>query len=357
MTTPNFTISANATANDIKLRDLIENLLIVLNEKEKDIIEKRFALHSQNKQTLEQIGKKFSVTRERIRQIEKNALKKLTRNAQNTNLKILNEYAKVIIKKNAGIMTEDKITAAVINSLSNISATEINELKLALALDADLDKIPNTINYEPNWRIKTIPFQLIKELTQVGIKVLNERNDVIEPTQLAVKVQEKLSQKVDPELIVSTLSIDKRIKFTEKGIGLKTWRHINPRTLRDKINFILSREEKPLHFVKISNLISEYRFDNKMVNTQAVHNELIRNKDFILIGRGIYALSKWGYSEGTVSEIIEKVLAGKKVLTRDEIIKEVLKQRQVKTITIYLNLKNKPVFKKVGKDSYTLVKQ
>ncbi|EKD63619.1 MAG: RNA polymerase [uncultured bacterium] len=357
MTTPNFTVSTTATANDIKLKDLVENLLIVLNEKEKDIIEKRFALHNQPKQTLEQIGKKFSVTRERIRQIEKNALKKLTRNAQNTNLKILNAYAKEIIKKNAGIMTEESITAAVINTLPNISTTEINELKLALALDADLDKIPNTINYEPNWRLKTIPFQLIKEITQVGIKVLNENNDIMEPIGLATKVLEKLSQKTDPELITNTLRIDKRIKFTENNsIGLKTWRHINPRTLRDKINFILAKENKPLHFVEISNLITEYQFDNKTVNTQAVHNELIRNKDFVLIGRGIYALSKWGYSEGTVSEIIEKILAGGRVLTREEIISEVLKQRQVKTITIYLNLKNKPYFKKVGKDSYTLVK-
>lgn len=356
MSTPNFTVNNNATASDINLSELIENLLIVLNEKEKHIIERRFALHQTKKQTLEQIGQKFSVTRERIRQIEKNALKKLTRNAQNTNLRTLNEYAKTVIAKHAGIMTEEKLTATILNSLKNISATEINELKLALALDPDLEKISNTINYEPNWRLKTIPFQLVKEVTQLGIKALQANGDVMSGPDLAKEVSTKLSEKKSPEFIANTMEIDKRIKFTEKGIGLKTWRHINPRTLRDKIKFIFDRESKPLHFVKIANLISDSGFDKKTVNTQAVHNELIRNDDFILIGRGIYALSKWGYKSGTVADVIEGILEGGKIMSREEIIKNVLKQRQVKTITIYLNLKNKSQFKRVGRDSYKLEK-
>ena len=215
MTTPNFTINLGATAADIKLGELIKNLLIVLNEKEKHIIERRFALNQNKKQTLEQIGQKFSVTRERIRQIEKNALKKLSRNAQNTNLRTLNDYAKSIIKKNAGIATEEALVATILNSLKNISATEVNELKLALALDTELEKISNTINYEPNWRLKTIPFQLIKEITQVGIKVLNENGDVTEPAKLAKQVLEKIGEDIQPELVANTMRIDKRIKFTD----------------------------------------------------------------------------------------------------------------------------------------------
>ncbi len=352
--TPNFTVNNNVTAGDIQLRELIGNLLIVLNDKEKHIIEHRFALNQQKKQTLEQIGQKFSVTRERIRQIEKNALKKLARNAQNTDLRTLNEYAKSIIKKHAGITTEEGLTAIILNSLENISAAEINELKLALALDPELEKISNTINYEPNWRLKAIPFRTVKDITETSIKVLRAKKDVMTAEELIAKATEKLSAQVEPQLIVSTLKIDKRIKFTESGIGLKSWRHINPRTLRDKIQFILQKENKPMHFVKIANLISDSEFDKKTVNTQAVHNELIRNNDFVLIGRGIYALSTWGYKPGTVSDIIEKILEGGKTMSREDIIKAVLKQRQVKTITIYLNLKNKKQFKKVGKDSYTL---
>ncbi len=48
-----------------------------LTEREKYIIEHRFGLHGDKKETLESIGKKFKVTRERIRQIETEAISKL----------------------------------------------------------------------------------------------------------------------------------------------------------------------------------------------------------------------------------------------------------------------------------------
>ena len=94
----------------------------------------------------------------------------------------------------------------------------------------------------------------------------------------------------------------------------------------------------------------------KTINVQAVHNELIRDNAFVLIGRGIYALRKWGYEDGTVSDVVAGILKEKGPLTRDQIIAEVLKKRQVKRITILLNLKNKPIFERVGRDAYGLKK-
>ena len=74
----------------------------------------------------------------------------------------------------------------------------------------------------------------------------------------------------------------------KNGIGLSNWRHINPK--RFAIRFCTARIGKPLHFVEIANRITDAHFDKKVVNVQAVHNELIRYDQFVLIGRGIYAL-------------------------------------------------------------------
>ena len=76
-----------------KVQDLINGLMIVLSDKEKFIIENRFSLNDKPKLTLENIGQHFSVTRERIRQIEKNALKKLERNVNNTPLFVVTQLA------------------------------------------------------------------------------------------------------------------------------------------------------------------------------------------------------------------------------------------------------------------------
>jgi hypothetical protein len=96
-------------------------------------------------------------------------------------------------------------------------------------------------------------------------------------------------------------------------------------------------------------------FDSKRVNLQAVHNELIRCSDFVLIGRGIYALKEWGYQSGTVLEVIESVLKDAKEMEQEEIVKAVLERRQVKRITILLALKNAAKFTRVGRKQYRLV--
>jgi DNA-directed RNA polymerase delta subunit len=110
-----------------------------------------------------------------------------------------------------------------------------------------------------------------------------------------------------------------------------------------------------MHFNDISKAIKGSEFKRKNVTTQAIHNELIKDGRFVLIGRGIYALKEWGYSKGTVSDIISDVLkqAGEP-LHRDEIVKRVLESRQVKETTILLNLQGKSQFKRVAKATYTL---
>jgi RNA polymerase primary sigma factor len=58
-------------------REDIENALGALPERERQVIELRFGLNGEQPRTLEEVGREFGVTRERIRQIENNTLKKL----------------------------------------------------------------------------------------------------------------------------------------------------------------------------------------------------------------------------------------------------------------------------------------
>jgi len=130
---------------------------------------------------------------------------------------------------------------------------------------------------------------------------------------------------------------------------------VNPKNIRDKIYVILYEKGKPLHFNDISEAIKDSEFKRKDVTTQAIHNELIKDSRFVLIGRGIYALKEWGYEKGTVADIITEVLKkAKEPLHRDEIVKRVLKSRHVKETTILLNLQGKPQFKRVAKATYAL---
>jgi hypothetical protein len=119
---------------------------------------------------------------------------------------------------------------------------------------------------------------------------------------------------------------------------------VNPKTLFDKILFVLNKNSGPMHFTEISNAIIDNKFDNKKVSQQAVHNELINKKEFVLVGRGVYALKEWGFTKGTVSDVIKEIIEENGPTEYHKLITSVLERRHVKPITIQININNKKIF-------------
>ena len=70
-------ISPETNAERVMLKERIQGLLLGLKEREKKVLELRFGINDDHPRTLEEVGKELNVTRERIRQIEDKALRKL----------------------------------------------------------------------------------------------------------------------------------------------------------------------------------------------------------------------------------------------------------------------------------------
>lgn len=352
-------MSKGSNEASINLSDAIEEMFLVLTDKEKDVIVKRFSLDNKPRRTLESIGKSFSVTRERIRQIEKIALNKLKRTVQTTKLRIVNEKAERIIREQGGLFLENKLVSEILNEMASNDIVDANIIKLALNINPDVVKIEKNNLYKPFWMLHDLSSSIIDDTVKMGIKVLKKKGDVMKDAKLIVQIRQLMGEKmeghIDP-MIISAMEIDRRIKRLKGEFGLMEWRHINPRSIRDKAYIVLKREKKPLHFVEIANKISEAGFDKKVVTVQAVHNELIRYDQFVLVGRGLYALKEFGYKRGTVADIIEELLKKRSPLTKQEIIDGVLAQRHVKKGTISLNLQKNPQFVRVGRAVYQFKK-
>jgi len=349
--------SNSQTYDRMNLAEIIEDMFMVLTQKEKEVIVKRFSLDNKPKQTLEKIGQSFSVTRERVRQIEKIALNKLRRTVDNTKLSFINKMAKLVLSESGGVLLESTLVAKVLNKIGSAQDIDANIVRLAFNINSDLEKIEKNNVFKPFWKLKSVPFENIKVVIEAGINVLNKKGDVYEDHKFSEEVSQLLQQRgvqVEPNFIVSAMEVDRRVKKVEEGVGLTSWRHINPRSIRDKAYIVLKKANEPLHFVEIANRIASFGFDKKVVTTQAVHNELIRYDQFVLVGRGLYALKEWGYKKGTVADIIEGLLRKKAPLTKQEIISGVLKQRRVKKGTISLNLQKNPQFVRVGRAVYDL---
>ncbi len=346
----------NLTETLVELDGIVNNLLLLLSDKEKFVIRKRFNLDGKGRRTLEEVGQEFAVTRERIRQIEKNALAKMKRNVFNTSLKDLHLQTLSVVRGHGGLIRKDSLITNLVRDLVPRDKFKRGSMDLALNLHDEIGFVGNTINFYPYAREQNIHDFSLKSMSDQMLNQMRKYGDA--------RPLEKIHSDLQPVLtdfnfgvngLRSLVHIDKRMTLLDNDlIALVEWRHINPRTLRDKILYVLRNHKKPVHFGDIAKKIEENNFDNRSINLQAVHNELIRHDQFVLIGRGIYALAEWGYESGTVADVIEAILKEKKELSQDEIVDIVLKKRQVKKITVVLALKNSERFTRLGRKHYRL---
>ena len=327
------------------------SLKIIEQDREKEIISRRFGLKGR-KETLEQIGEMLSITRERVRQLEKAILIRLQIAAEEGEIPELAPAEKLLVRN----LTEMGRVAK-LSDLANkvygekVTVREQTGINFIATFSKSLTVVDDNDKYYSAVGIADYGNSLeIRNKVDAIVKLIRENK---KPMTL-----DELDEKLDyehPDHIRAVASISKSLACLNGVWGLAKWPSVNPKNIRDKIFVILEAKKQPMHFSEIAKEIKESNFKRKNVTVQAIHNELIKDPRFVLIGRGIYALSSWGYKKGTISDIIQSILEkSEEPLTREEIVKRVLKTRKVKETTILLNLQNKRLFKKVDKNLYTL---
>lgn len=333
----------------LNVESVVKDILNTIErEREREIIARRFGLFDR-RETLEQIGELLGITRERVRQLEKAVITRLKSTGQDL----------PHIKEVEGVLTDHLTQMGKVARISDISARLSKENSRT-----DQARVAFLANLSPN--IAVIDdndhffhaIGLAAEHTEKGIrdrvnKIIDAIKAIGEPTDINA-VAEKVGNQ-DVKHTKALAGISKNIATLNGRWGLVKWPMVNPKNIRDKIYVILHDNKKPMHFNEIAEAIKGSNLRRKDVTTQAIHNELIKDQRFVLIGRGIYALKEWGYKKGTVADVIAEVLRKEGgPLHRDEIVRRVLKSRQVKETTILLNLQGKSQFKRVAKATYTL---
>ena len=326
-------------------------LTIIDQDRERKIVEKRFGLNGP-KETLETIGEALSVTRERVRQLEKVILLRLRIAAKEGNIPDLAAAEKIIIRNLAELGRVARLSVLSEKLLGRPATTSEKSSLLFLAdVSPSLTIIPENDRFYASVAIADFG-------DEKGIKAkVTEIVDLIKAKKAPLSLDEldELLTYEHPSQIAAVASVSKQLSTLNGLWGLSKWPTVNPKNIRDKIYVVLEAKQQPMHFSDIATAIAESNFKRKNVTTQAIHNELIKDPRFVLIGRGIYALDSWGYKKGTVQEIIIEALKNSdEPLSREEIVSEVLKSRKVKETTILLNLQNRSLFERVDKNAYRL---
>lgn len=315
-------------------------------EREREIIARRFGLFDR-KETLEQVGELLGITRERVRQLEKAVVTKLRQSG--ATLPGVATVEKLFTEQLEATGKTARVTALSASLTAENTRTDQSRIAFLTELCPNIAVINEDDNYFQSAAIDRDVAEVKKEIEKV-FESIKKAGEPIEAKEVA-----KLTGFNDQDYVTALAGTSKKLATLNGRWGLVKWPTVNPKNIRDKIYVILSENGKHMHFNEIAESIKASDFKRKDVTTQAIHNELIKDKRFVLIGRGIYALKEWGYSKGTVADIISDVLRdAQEPLHRDEIVKRVLKSRFVKETTILLNLQSKPQFKRVAKATYEL---
>lgn len=337
------------------IKKIIDSVLIDLNPRQKEVIAGRFGLlEKQESQTLAAIGQKYDLTRERIRQIELASLNTLKpRLASNPDCQNILSKGKKYLKLNGGVALEENLLGELASAAEGLNR---NHLLFLIEATGAFEFYPEN---KDCW-----PFYFLdKEKLASASKFISQLTKFLRPQKAAVLasgygqfLKDFIGQaKVSESCGRNFLSISKKIHTNPFGdTGLTEWPEIHPTSVRDRIYLVLQKTGKPLHFETIAEEINRTRFDSRLALAPTVHNELIKDQRFVLVGRGIYGLAEHGYKPGTIREVLRRILKENGPMKTNEISLAIQKERIVKPNTILVNLQSRKFFERLEDGSYRI---
>lgn len=337
-----------------KPKQVTKRLLAVLPPRAQEVLISRYGLgKDSDRRTLEAIGQKYGITRERVRQIENYALSNIRKADVYGKEKTVFAELEDHISSLGGIVVEDDL----LKSVSKDASIQ-NHLNFLLALGVGFKKHKEDENFKHRWQVSEPLATQVEEALQKLYKNIST-TDILSESEIVSSFLEHLkdvSEKYKNEEIVKRwLTLSKKIDRNPLGEwGLSNSPNIKVKGVRDYAFLVIRKHGSPIHFTQVAKSIEKI-FDRE-THVATTHNELIKDSRFVLVGRGLYALSEWGYISGVVKDVIRKILEKNGPLTKEEIIEKVLKERYVKDNTILVNLQNSKLFKKSSEGKYSLVK-
>lgn len=325
-----------------------------LSDRSKEVMESRYGLGKNSERlTLEAIGQHYGITRERVRQIENHSIATIRKSKYYTEEKEVFDELEQLIHSLGGIIVEQDL-------LDHISKDETvqNHINFLLVIGHPFKKMKEDDDFQHRWYVdEALSNKVHSSLKKVYENLKDE--DLIPETEMIKAFMEHIKDIAekfkDEEMIRRWLSISKKIGKNPLGEwGKASSPNVSAKGMRDYAFLVIRKHGSPIHFKEVARIIGDVF--KKKAHIATCHNELIKDPRFVLVGRGLYALSEWGYMSGVVKDVIRKILEKHGPLTKEEIVDKVMKERYVKENTIAVNLQNPKYFKKNKDGKYAVVK-
>lgn len=329
---------------------LVKRLLAAAPERARDVLVRRFGLGtSPVRETLESIGDRSGITRERVRQIEAAGLDAIRASKAFKEAEVTFAELAKFIETLGGIAPEDELLAVVAKDEKGR-----NRFRFLLVLGSSFFRERETDDFVARWHVDHATAKKIHDALSKLYMSLKD-DEVLPEGELLDRFLEELKNVNDAykneEVLKRWLSLSKKIgKNPLAEWGKTNAPAIRTKGIRDYAYLTIKRHGKPMHFSEVAKTIGSTF--SKKAHVATTHNELIKDPRFVLVGRGLYALTEWGYKPGVVRDVIREVLEESGPLKKDEVIAQVKKARFVKDNTILVNLNDPRFFKRLKDGRY-----
>lgn len=334
-------------------KQVTTKLLTVLSPRARDVLLKRYGLDKSGQiKTLESIGRVYGITRERVRQIENYGLATIQKSPLYEEHRFaFDEVQAALEELGAGLVPEEII----LDTLA-VNSADRNHVYFLLHVGDSFYRKKENPAYAHRWYTE----KKVAETVEAALRSVRrslDREALLSETELLERFSLELKDlkcQYDAAVLKRWLALSKEIASNPLG----EWGHsdspnVRVKGVRDYAYLVVKRHGSPMHFREVAAAIEEL-FGRK-AHTATTHNELIKDSRFVLVGRGLYALTEWGYSAGVVKDVLRDILEKHGPLTRDEIIDRVRKERYVKDSTIIVNLQDSNLFRRFGNGTYMVL--
>ncbi|ETB63802.1 TPA: hypothetical protein DIC38_02330 [Candidatus Nomurabacteria bacterium] len=327
-----------------KPKQITKHILSELPQRAHEVIVDRFGVgNDYERKTLEAIGKKYGITRERVRQIENVALSMIRKSDAYKAEKAVFEELKKIVHSLGALVSEKDL----LEHLSKDRLTQ-NHIHLYLTLSDDFTKHKEDDHFKSRWSVDNEVSDKIHKSLKNLFENLSDDELIPEGeliTRFLEEVKDLAEEYKDEEIAKRWLSMSKTLSKNPLGEwGKSNSSSIKTRGIKDYAFLMMRKHGSPMHFREVAKAIADTF--TKKCHTATCHNELIKDNRFVLVGRGIYALSEWGYKKGVVKDVIKELLKKNGPMSKEDIVEQVMKERYLKKNTILVNLQNSKYFKK-----------
>lgn len=336
-----------------KPKQITKRLLSVLPDRARDVLEKRYGLGTSSKRfTLESIGRSYGITRERVRQIENHGIQSIQKSDIYKEEVNTFEELQTVLHALGGVINEDEL----LSELSKDPSVR-NHIYFLLVVGDPFHRIKEDDSFTHRWFVEKKIVGLVEKALKNIYGSLTE-DELVSEDEIIARLKNELSEVEeryqDEKVLRRWLAISKDISRNPLGEwGPTASPNVRAKGIRDYAYLTVKRHGSPMHFKEVAEAIQN--LFKKDAHVATTHNELIKDKRFVLVGRGLYALSEWGYSAGVVKEVLREILTQHGPLSREEIIDRVRKERYVKDNTIIVNLQDAILFKRLPDGSYMAV--